>query len=252
MTAFVRALRAEQLKIKGTLALWLAVIIPLGMALLQFGMTYDRGANFVPPGEDAWIEFLDYSLIFWALLGMPLFITLEMALLGMLEHRHDQWKHLFAQPLPRWAIYAAKQAAGIVLIGLSLLAMGGGLVVAGLVMRVVKPEVGFGPAIPWGDLFTYLGLIFLGSWLVTAIQTWVSVRWPSFALASAVGIVMTVSGAMVINAEWGRLWPWALSAMLFNEFRAGETILTGLLVGSLGGLVAAVAGGWEFCRRDVL
>ncbi len=37
-----------------------------------------------------------------------------------------------------------------------------------------------------------------------------------------------------------------------NHYMNGTTPVAELLLGSVGGLLVAIAGGWEFTRRDVL
>jgi lantibiotic transport system permease protein len=252
MTALGRALWAEALKTKRTLALWLAILIPLAVVLLQFMIFFDRGQNAIRKGAVPWLDFIEQTLFFWALLALPLFITLETALLSNLEHRSNQWKRQFALPLPRWTIYAAKQLSGMAMIALSLLALSGFTVLAGLALQVVRPEIGLGLAIPWGKLMGNTGLIYLGSWLIISIHTWVGARWASFALASGVGIVMTIAGIVVINVDWGTYYPWIIPAALLDNLVTGGLAVGRLLLGCLGGVVAAIIGGWEFTRRDVL
>jgi lantibiotic transport system permease protein len=63
-------------------------------------------------------------------LALPLFITLEVALLAGLEHGQDHWKDLFVLPIPRWTIYTAKLATAALLLALSLVLLGVGVLVA--------------------------------------------------------------------------------------------------------------------------
>jgi hypothetical protein len=58
-------------------------------------------------------------LFLWCLLGLPHLVALETALLAGSEHRENTWKHLFALPIPRWTICAAKLLVGSGLVGLS-------------------------------------------------------------------------------------------------------------------------------------
>jgi len=253
MTAMVRALRAETLKMKRTLALWLAIIAPLGMVGLQFIGILQRGEQYVRQFENVWVRFGQEMFVFFGFLMAPLFVTLETALLGGLEHRSDQWKHLYALPLPRWTVYAAKQLAGMALIGLSMAGLVGFSVLAGLALRVLMPDVGFDVAIPW-DLFLKYGVtVYLASWLIISLHTWVAMRWRSFVVAMAVGILMTVSGMIVVSSDWGAFYPWALPGLLANTFNKGEpTLMKELTVSVVGGIVVALLGCWEVTRRDVL
>ena len=124
MSEMVGSLRAEALKIKRSLALWLALVAPLAVAgycILIFVTEDDE--FFTSATFSAWIDFSNLATIFWALLMLPLFVTLQSALLAGLEHRNDQWKYLYALPLPRWTIYGAKQVGVVVLMALSHLAL---------------------------------------------------------------------------------------------------------------------------------
>ena len=103
MTALRRALHAESLKLRGTLALWMCLIAPatvvalyvLQVSFSEFGMR--TGGD---PAK-AWFAFSQSILVLWLLLMLPLFITLQSALLAGLEHGERQWKHLLALPVPR-------------------------------------------------------------------------------------------------------------------------------------------------------
>jgi hypothetical protein len=253
MTALVRALRAETLKMKRTLALWLAIIAPLGMVGLQLIGALQRGQQYVGQFENVWVRFGQEMFVFFGFLIVPLFVALETALLGGLEHRGDHWKHLYALPQPRWAVYAAKQLMGMALIALSMAGLVGFSVLAGLVLRMLMPDVGFDAAIPW-DLFLKYGvMVYLASWLIISLHTWVAIRWQSFVVAMAVGILMTVGGMVVINADWATFYPWALPGLLANTFNKGEPILLKeLTVSVVGGIAVALLGCWEVTRRDVL
>ena len=81
MNTLMRALSAEVLKTKRTLTLWLVILAPLAIAFLEFVMDMQRGVRALRPNTDAWIGLTQNSLILWALLMLPLFVTLETGLL---------------------------------------------------------------------------------------------------------------------------------------------------------------------------
>jgi ABC-2 family transporter protein len=126
------ALQAEVLKLKRTMALRLVVLATAVVALLAFfiqSVAITRGI-----GDFAaalWDSHSRNALTIWAVFLMPLLITIEAALLGAVEHGEQQWKHLFALPVPRYAIYVAKFlllqgliGLGTVLVGLFVIASG--------------------------------------------------------------------------------------------------------------------------------
>jgi hypothetical protein len=264
MKALYRALGAEVLKMKRTLALWLAIIAPVLVVGLNMAMGYQRREFYrnQQMGAQVWFEFGLQTMVLWGLLMMPLFVTLETALIAIWEHGNQQWKHLFALPIPRGAIYAAKQVCGMALIGLSILVLTACLILGGLLLRYAAPGIGFEAAPPIGEFAEFGGFLFLGAWLIISIQTWVAQRWSSFAVASGVGIAMTVIGAVIIQSDGAGFYPYTLPILVANGFsdtihplnilEEGVRPLSELLFGSLGGVVAALLGGWEFVRRDVL
>lgn len=251
--AVIRALRAEQLKIKRTLALWLAPIAPLVIVALQVAIVLQREGYYRQQQiADAWGQYGEQTVFLWTLLMLPLFVTLETALLSNLEHGNQQWKHLFALPIPRGAIYAAKQISGMALIGLSMVSLYGLLVLSGLGLRLLLPGLGFEAPVPWFPFFRYVGAAFLASWLIVSIHTWVGLRWHSFAVASAVGMGAMVVGVFLFQTDWSRWYPWTLPGVITNSLADGLRPLVELAIGSLGGLAIALLGGWEVTRRDVL
>jgi ABC-2 type transport system permease protein len=127
-----------------------------------------------------------------------------------------------------------------------------GTLVAGWGLRLLLPGAGFEAPPPWAAFLGRCTMVYLSAWLLVALQTWVGLRWHSFVVAASAGIVLTVAGMFIVNAEWGYLYPWALPGLIANGFSKGAAIPVGrVFFGSLGGLLAAVAGGWEMTRRDV-
>jgi lantibiotic transport system permease protein len=251
--AIMRTLSAELLKTRRTLALWLAPIVPLVIVGLQIAITVQRQEYYRQQDtSQMWADYGGQIVFLWAVLMLPLFITLETALLSNLEHGNQQWKHLFALPVPRGAIYAAKQIGGMAIIGLSMVALYVYLVLSGLALRVLTPGLGFEAPVPWLEFLQYVALTYIASWLILSIHTWVGLRWHSFVLASAVGIVAMVIAVVLFQSDWGAWYPWTLPCLVAYGLEAGEKVLTMLLIGSLGGVVAAFLGGWDIVRRDVV
>jgi hypothetical protein len=247
------ALKAEQLKVKRTLALWLAPLAPMVIVGLQLAIVLQRESYYRQQDvSDAWGQYGEQTVFLWSLLMLPLFVTLETALLSNLEHGNQQWKHLFALPIPRGALYAAKQLSGMAVIGLSTVSLYVLLVASGLGLRVLTPGLGFEAAVPWAQLLKYVAMAYLASWLIISIHTWVGLRWHSFAVASAVGIGAVVVSVVLFQSDWGQWYPWTLPGILTSGLAEGIVPLDKLAMGSLGGVAVALAGGWEVTRRDVL
>lgn len=243
--SILRALYAEFLKLKRTLAFRIIFVLPLLVALLQFFVLWKSkkfGADF-----KLWEMLPTNMLGIWAVFMMPLLITLETALLNGIEHSDKQWKHIFALPVPRYTVYLAKLIVTQALIAISTLFVCVLTVVVGLSAIYLRPEMpGAGP-VPFGWLAKYGALIWLASWLIIAIHTWVSIRWSGFAVALGVGIGVTFFALFAATAPLGKYYPWLLPLNIFTPDR----FTVALLLGVGGGAVAAVLGCLEFVRRDV-
>ena len=251
MIALSRATSAEILKIKRTLALWLAFITPLAIVGLMFVATLLPQGN-ADPNVNAWDGFSELIFLFWSLLMLPLFITLETALLSELESTEKHWKHLFALPIPRAVLYIAKLLVGAGLIALSTMVLWGGILLAGYSLRWLKPGTGFEFSIPWLETLQTALLIYLAAWLILALHTWISLRWRSFTGSVGVGMIATVIGVFITvgSERWARFYPWMLPSMAMGN--DNQIVLQVLVLGILGGVVVAIAGCWDMIRQDVL
>jgi hypothetical protein len=245
----LRAFSAETLKLKRTLALGLALLAPLLVIGLQCLVALHSSFS-LEVGENPWLAFSQGVTILWGLLMLPLFVTLQTALTANLEHGEKTWKQLYAMPVPRWTIYAAKTIINLAIIGLSTAVLGFGQIAAGLILGVIKPSLHFAEwPVDWQPILFQAGAIYLGAWLIIAIHTWISLRWHSFPLASGVGIAATITSFIAINSEWARYFPWTQAV---NVVSAEPDIPLALTIGIAGGLAASLLGGWDVTRRDVL
>lgn len=265
MTDLLRATRVEVLKLRRTLALWASLLVPLAVIAMTTAMNLSRaaGSRFDPDQPNGWDSLmLDLVLFLWCLVGLPPFVALEAALLAGLEHRENAWKHLLALPVPRWTIYAPKLLVAFALVCASSLVLALGTGLEGLVVARLRPDLGLTEPIPWdlilGRSFAFVPAVLL----MLAVQTWIAVRWRSFAAAMGLGVGSTIVGIMLLRSlrnvastPYGpylaSVFPWSLPYVVLARQATAELRETALLVGLVGGAVVAVLGCWEIVRRDV-
>lgn len=252
MISLFRALSAELLKTKRTLTLTLTCLAPLSLAFLEIAIGFEAKNRMYRVGGDSWMTLIGHTAMMWTLLLLPLFITLEMGLLAAQEHDPKTWKQLYALPLPRWSIYAAKQLVGMGVIALSMFCLGWMTVGVGLIGRLCLPGLGFEAPIPWSALLQNLCLSYLASWLMISFHLWVSLRWNNFVLAMAVGIVPTVCGVVMLNSQWADYYPWLMPGIVAHGLDQALPYTLSLTLGLVGGILMAFFGGWEASRREVL
>jgi lantibiotic transport system permease protein len=249
--AIRRALSAETLKLKRTLALWMVLIAPATVVVLNFLMLWQRGASYLLEADSAWESLAHNIMTFWALLMLPLYVTLETALLGGVDHAGQQWKHLYALPLPRGSIYAAKWLISLGLVAASTLVLWIGTILCGLLLNVVSPELKLSAAIPFWAILQPMALIGLIGSLIVAIHLFVGLRWPSFTVAIGFGMVAATGNIMIINSDkWAKVYPWALPGFVIED--TGAYLPAALALGLLGGVIVGLLGLWQVSRREVL
>jgi lantibiotic transport system permease protein len=161
--------------------------------------------------------------------------------------------------VPRWSQYAAKLLTGALLLALSLLVLAVGLGLEGLLLNSLRPSLGFAPPVPWLDIFAGVAKMFGASLLLLALLTWIAVRWSSFGVPRAVGIIGTVVGLTldisVRSDFWARMFPWSMplsAVMRIDQYRTLEDHVTAIALGVIGGLIVSTLGAWDIAHRDVV
>ncbi len=246
---FVRVLLTECLKLKRTLALWMVLIAPMAMVLLQFAITYKRAGALQSTSKDAWSIIVHETIEPWTLLLMPLFVTLETSLLAGLENTEKNWKNLLALPAPRWTVYISKLVVTIGLLWAAHAVLIGGTALSGVLLKALLPKLNFGE-LPLTPFLMPMLRVSVAALLGVTIQHWVSLRWQSYTAAMGFGMCAMIFGVFASNSTLiGSWFPWSLPIHAVLHGAAGND---GITYWSLGGAaLAAMLGCWEFTKREI-
>jgi hypothetical protein len=244
----------EALKLRRTAALWLPVAAPVLALILEIIDLFDR--NYRPRGDaiTVWRSLLGGGWALWLILFVPLLIAFEAASLFNLEHNGKQWKQLFAFPIPRWGVYATKMLFCGLLVGASFLIITLGSTGVVLIYSGFK-ELHLGSAIPWAEIFITAGKAYAASWLMIAIQSWLSARFAGIALPVGGAFAGLVLGLVLPSplrfAGFLSWYPWMaplLTLPTMNPSDLHNAVLPALF-GSLGGLALGALASWDLARR---
>jgi hypothetical protein len=256
---FLRVLHAEMLKMKRTIALKMVLIAPLTVSLLIFFMAANSPFSVVilrSRGGSQWLALSRLNLLVWAALMLPLFITMETALISGLDHAENQWKNLFARPVPRWTFYFAKLLVVMAMTAASATVLLFGVLAAGAILArlPLSIELNLGLPVPWDVLLRESAEVTGLAFLALTIQHWVSLRWHAFSVGIGVGILATVAGYLMLAASrqtdgWERYFPWSLPMLVTAP--TAQHIEAALWIGVALGLLVSALGCWDFCRREV-
>jgi hypothetical protein len=174
-------------------------------------------------------------------------VTLEAALACGLEHSERQWKHLFALPIPRPALYAAKLLTVNGLTLSSTLVACALVALTGWTLTLWYPAVAHAGPPPIASIVGKALLCWLAAGLVTSIHVWIAIRWPSFTVAAGAGVAGTFFALFAASAKAAPYYPWLLPV---NAVASPDRLPVALALGIGGGLVVAVLGGIDFARRE--
>ncbi len=251
MKFVLRAVRAEQVKLRGTLALRLCFIAPalvVGLSVLQLLLV--DSAQPMPTPELGWQRFAQGVLVLWSFLMLPLYITLQSALLAGLEHGGHLWKHLLALPVPRRAHYLGKAVVLAAMVLLAMLVLVLLILLGGKLLMMSNNSLGIGGSPPWRFLLTRGSAICAASFFIIALHLWIAIRWPSFTVAVASGMTATVAGFLIAqSARFGHWYPWSMPMQVLAG--EGEKIGFVITAGLCGGVVVLLLGLRDFNRRDM-
>lgn len=252
----LRALHAETLKIKRTIALKMVVLSPGVVVVLivfvasqaPFSMLRLNGI------DDAWAVLARRNLMPWAVLMMPLFIALETALVAGIDHSENQWKSLLARPVPRWTHYVAKLMVVTAMTAAATLTLVCGILLGGVILSRVQSEAVFAFPAPWAAILGKGAQIAGLSFLALTIQHWVSLRWRSFSVTVGTGFIATVAGFFAVAVgrqigDWPLYFPWALPVLVV--VREPHNVDLVLCISFVLGLIVSAVGCLDFCRREV-
>jgi hypothetical protein len=253
MNALRRALQTENLKMKRTLALGMALLTPAALVFLEIAGASQRQANLSAVSADInlWAVLFEEMFSIWVPLIFPLFITLETALLGQVEHKNNTWKLINSQPIPRWAILAAKQIWGFMLVAIGMLTLIALTVVGGGILDLLLPEITMQQPIPWKGMITQAGIALAAAGTILAIHTWIALRFQSFVVASAIGIGTTIAGLVLGGLNVTPYFPWAMPTLALHGYYDGTTITNFLVMGVVSGVLLSLVANWDAARMEV-
>jgi len=180
MKFILRGLHAELLKLKSTLALALCFVAPITVITLNTLMTLTRN-----PGSKGLqeIDFMQWTMIncsFWSILMLPLFITLQSALLAGVEHSNQQWKNLLALPIPKSVHFTSKWLILWLMNALATLVLMLMIPISGFLMDAASGSIMLKGEVPVSKLALLALQLVITSSLMIGIHTLIALRWRSF------------------------------------------------------------------------
>jgi len=247
MSDLLTLISCELIKLRRNLALWMVVIAPAFVILLQtlIWLNLKEGLGF---DADLWLMYSSNILSIWSLFMFPMFTALVVALIYQYEHTTGGWLRTGTYPVAGWMVLAAKQFSALILLTLSSGLLLVFTIAGGWITGYFHPVIEMPEVIPWGELLLRSGKIWAASLLVLAIQNWVSLRWTSLSVPIGTGIGGTFVALFATSWKFGYLYPWLLP--LNSIYGTDGKDQTALITGAAGGLILMLVMTWtESTRR---
>lgn len=245
-TNFATILSVEARKLRGTSVLVVATLLPV-LAVAQGGVLARLLIGRVPEVSPWGLLYLASQTVF-APLGLPVLIALLTALVARVEHQRQVWKQLFALPVARPAVFAAKLLLTGLLLAYSLVLFSAALLGAGLALGFAGPP-------PWATLLGRPLLAGLAALPILGVQFYLSYRFSNVFVPLAAAALLTLPALLVANSEtYWVFYPWVYPTVIsLSESGLQGGRLAALLAGCVA-LFAGLAGLGvaQFSKRDIM
>ncbi len=196
---------SEFYKSRKTLAFWASILLPLiicGLITFGFYSSSEKILNLHQPPMILWLRYISAALNVMGILILPLYVIFMAFSVNNIEHKNDTWKSLFAQPLHKFSIYAAKYIYAVILVFLSLFLFGSLTFAFGHLLHLLVPDYSFNQYNPLLILVKFYTKLFLSSLGILSIQFLLSLLWGDFLKPMGIGFIGTIMGIITANVGW--------------------------------------------------
>ncbi|GAB3233694.1 hypothetical protein GCM10027346_21950 [Hymenobacter seoulensis] len=201
-TQLSRSLSADTLKLRRTAALRLALLSGAFPVLITFLIFFFKGHVILKAGGDPWPQFISMAWQTAGTLLLPLFVVLLTSLVVNIETKATAWKHLYAQPVGRGAVFGSKLLLILALNAVSLVLFVALLFGAGGLLILLRPKLGFQSySLPMEAVSWMLVRTFVATLGLLAVQYIVSLYWRSFVVPVGVGMGAVVATIALLSWE---------------------------------------------------
>jgi len=217
MNPFLNPIRTELLKSKRSSALWLTLFAGAFIPAIQLLICLLRPEIFLPRIRTGPWE--KYSQINWKQIStviLPLFVILITNLLVQIEFRNNTWKQVYATPVSFVSIFFSKLVVIQFFVLLFLLLSAAFIIAGGLTVGVVIPRYDLPVAdIPLTASLKFLSRMYISILPISVLQYALSGRYKNFIVPVATGLMLWVTGLVIMEWEHIQLYPYIYSTLVF-------------------------------------
>jgi lantibiotic transport system permease protein len=187
MRLFQTVIRTELIKLRGTVALWLTLLYPLGTVILTSLFHYAEREKALPD-QVTFINNYNNLVAFF----LPFYAVLMISFFCQVEHKNSMLKHLYSLPVPKWAFYFGKLAAAFLLLASAWLLLIVLLYISTLILGTLSPKLRISAAFDHSYLWLIMTNTFLSATALLVIQYILSLKLKNVVAPVAIGISMII------------------------------------------------------------
>jgi len=205
MRSLIISLQSEFYKSRKTLAFWAAILLPLvicGLITVGFYTNAEKVIRMNYPPNALWGVYSGTALGIMGMLILPFYVIFMAFSVNNIEHKNDTWKTLFAQPLNKFSIYAAKYIYAVLLIFLSLFLFSVLTLAFGNLLHLLNSKLRFNEFSAVEMLSKLYLKLFLSSLGILSVQFIISLIWGDFLKPMGIGFIGVIMGIIVASKGW--------------------------------------------------
>ncbi|MCM8556863.1 ABC transporter permease [Sphingomicrobium sediminis] len=238
-TTTLGLIKAEIMKLRGSLVVWLSVAVP-GLVLLLGLLALLNDATQAE-------MFMIGTASLWAYAMLPLGTMALTVVLAQIEHGARAWDPLLSLPGTRRRIFIIKLTAAALVLGLWTLTLGIGVTILATIFDVrVPPELL--SMLPGGSYEAILARMWGASLFMLVVQYGLALYFRSFVPPLLFGVGGIIFAVGATSTKWGIYFPWLLPTnQLASEHARADFALW---LGLGGAVVCAAILQWLMARRE--
>ena len=259
MRSLLLSLRSEFYKSRKTLAFWASILLPLlicGLITFGFLSNAEKIIKMHYPSQVLWMNFSGGALGVMGMLILPFYVIFMAFSVNNIEHKNDTWKTLFAQPLHKFSIYAAKYLYAVILIFICLSLFALFTILFGHLLQALNSGFTFSEYSPVSFLSKIYFKMFLSSLGILSLQFIISLIWSDFLKPMGIGFVGVIAGIIVASKGWeyAYLVPYShptLALSMTKSKNMDQLFSQEIYVGLIYAIVFFIAGYFIVARKSI-
>jgi len=241
---------AELQKLKNTLAIVVAVAVPLFIAFLSFVIYLSEGHKLIITGINPWKEYIYHLQKFWAGLLLPLTIILEASLINSIEHSNNMWKQIYTLPVSKSSVYFYKLLSFLLLNILMAISLTFFVQLFGYLLMLFKPEFGFNAPSFFGESLLLSLKMMLASSAIIGFQFFLSFHFRSFIIPMVIGFCLTIGTGIASSWKYILFLPYSYPSLSTSRQDAAVWDLY-ITIAVLSLAVLSAAGFYVSSKREI-